>query len=392
MALARYPLQVRLLRVSLVVASVVVGSIAAPVLAGAATSPNLAAVHVKLTSFATGLDNPVVVTWRAGDNRAYVAQQTGKVVIVAGGHIVATALDLTSVISGGDERGLLGLTFTHDGKKMYVDYTDVHGDIRIVEYAVGSAGRADVGSRRPLLTIAHPNTNHNGGQVTIGPDNMLYIGVGDGGGGSPDPPGNGQNLTTLLGKILRIDTHPSAGRAYSIPPSNPFAGSTTKRNAIWMYGLRNPWRWSLDRTSHNMWIGDVGENTWEEIDFAPAGQKGVNWGWSKREGMHPFNGGAQPVGGRNPILERNHSNGDCAITGGYVYRGSVNPIPNLGGGYIFGDFCTGKLRAVAQQGGVVSQSKDLGLTVTHLTSFGEGPAGGIYAISQGGTIYKLEAA
>ena len=154
-----------------------------------------------------------------------------------------------------------------------------------------------------------------------------------------------------------------------------------------MYGLRNPWRFSFDRTTHDMWIGDVGQNLYEEVDYAPAGQSGINWGWNLREGFHPYNGGAKPPGARDPILERPHSAGDCAIIGGYVYRGTA--ISNFNGAYVFGDECTGEVRAVVQQGGKVVQSKDLLVNIPQLTSFGQGPLGSIYAASRAGKLYVL---
>jgi len=349
----------------------------------AAAAPNLALASVKLVPFAAGLDSPVAMAWRNGDNRPYVAQQTGKVVIVTAGHIVATALDITSQISHGNEQGLLGLTFTRDGRKMYIFYTDVNGTARIVEYKMNGA-LPNLGTRRVVLSQPHPTySNHNGGELMIGRDNLLYASFGDGGGGG-DPFNNAQNLTTLAGKIIRIDPRPTATAPYRISPYNPFYFRPGARKEILMYGLRNPWRYSLDRVTGDMWIGDVGQDLYEEIDFAAATHRGFNYGWNKREGFHPYNGGARPPGSHDPLLERPHTAGDCAIVGGYVYRGAL--IPNLPGGYLYGDFCTGEIRAVVQVNGAVTQSRDLGLNVSQLTSFGEGPYGGIYAISRAGTI------
>ena len=349
-------------------------------------APNVAAANVKLMTYATGLDSPVALAWRLGDARMYVAEQGGKVVIVANGTIVSTVLDITANVTHGSEQGLLGLTFTRDGTKMYIFFTDVNGAARIVEFAM-SGDHPNLATRRLVLIQGHPNfDNHNGGEVMIGRDNMLYIGFGDGG-GSGDPSGHAQSLTTLAGKIARIDPRPTATAPYRIPANNPFVNRTGVRREIWMYGLRNPWRFSQDMVTNDVWIGDVGQALYEEIDFAKAGQSGINWGWNKREGFHPYQGGAQPAGARNPILERPHTAGDCAITGGYVYRG--NAIAHLNGAYIFGDFCTGKLRAVAQVDGRISQRRDLGLTVAQLSSFGQGPYGGVYAVSHAGTIYVL---
>src|SRR6185437_10797643 len=228
--------------------------------------------------------------------------------------------------------------------------------------------------------------NHNGGDLQVGTDNMLYIGVGDGGGGG-DTLHNGQNTNSLLGKILRINPTRKGGAQYQIPPDNPFAGQPGKRGAIWMYGLRNPWRFSFDRQTHDVWIGDVGQGLYEEIDYAKAGQKGINWGWNAREGFHPYNGGAKPPGARDPILERSHADGDCAITGGYVYR--AHAIAHFFGAYVFGDTCTGELRATVQANGRATQTRDLDLNVASISTFGQGPFGGLYAASLSGTIYSL---
>jgi glucose/arabinose dehydrogenase len=355
-------------------------------IAAAATSPaNLSLAHPRIVQIATGLTEPVALAWRVGDGgRVYVAEQTGHVRIVAQGHVVATALNIA--VSSGNERGLLGLAFSRDGKKMYVDFTDAAGDIRIVEFTMNN-NVANLATRRLLLVIPHRTyANHNGGNLVIGTDNLLYISVGDGG-GAGDPLHSGQNLNSLLGKILRIDPRPGANKPYTIPPSNPFVNRVGVRPEIYMWGLRNPWRFSFDRVNRDMWIGDVGQALWEEIDYAAAGQSGINWGWNLREGFQPYNGGAKPPGARDPLLVRSHNTGDCAIIGGYVYRGAQ--IPNFYGAYVFGDTCTGELRAVVQQGGHVTQSKDLGLNVAQTTTFGEGLGGELYVVSRAGKIYAL---
>jgi len=370
---------------SALVAAVIAAGIASSAGAAAPPPPNLSLARVKLVQIASGLDRPVALAWRLGDGgRVYVAEQTGHVRIVAQGAVVSTALNVA--VSSGNERGLLGLVFSRDGKKMYIDYTDPVGDIRVVEYTM-NGNVANLATRRELLMISHQTyANHNGGNLVMGADNLLYISVGDGGGGG-DPLHNGQNLNTRLGKILRIDPRPSGSSPYTIPPSNPFVGRAGIRPAIYMYGLRNPWRFSLDRVTRDMWIGDVGQNLWEEIDYAPAGQAGINWGWNLREGFAPYNSGAKPPGARDPILVRSHDAGDCAITGGYVYRGSA--IANFNGAYVFGDTCTGKLRAVVQQNGAVTQSRDLLLNVAQLSTFGEGLGGELYAASLTGKIYAI---
>jgi glucose/arabinose dehydrogenase len=343
---------------------------------------------VRLQLVAGGLDSPVALAWRAGDpTRLFVAEQGGTIKIVTRGHVAATALHLT-VSNDGNERGLLGIAFSRDGKKLYVDHTDPTGDIRVAEYTM-KGGVANPASRRVLLVIPHRQfSNHNGGSLVIGPDNMLYIGVGDGGGGG-DTLHNGQNTDALLGKILRIDPRPNGKAQYRIPTGNPFRGKPGHRGEIWMYGLRNPWRFSFDSKTHDMWIGDVGQDAYEEVDFARAAHGGQNWGWNLREGFHPYNGGAEPPGARDPIFERPHTAGDCAIIGGYVYR--AKPIAALDGAYVFGDECTGVVRSIVQSGGHVVQSAGLGLNVPQLTTFGEGPSGGLFAASRAGSIYVIAA-
>jgi len=381
------------MRRTLLVASLAV-PLAAGVLAPAASSAsapaaeprvNLATARVRLQRVVSGLSSPIALAWRAGiTTRMYVAEQGGRIVAVENGHVVRTVLNVK--VSQGSERGLLGMTFSRDGKKLYIDHTDKVGDIRIAEYRMRN-GAANVASRRVLLVIPHRRfSNHNGGSLVLGPDNMLYIGTGDGGGGG-DTLRNGQNLDSLLGKILRIDPRRTSTKPYRVPRDNPFARQPGRKGAIWMYGLRNPWRFSFDRKTKDMWIGDVGQNAWEEIDFARAGRKGINWGWNLREGGHPYNGGARPPGARDPIFERSHDAGDCAIIGGYVYRGS--PTVPLVGAYVFGDECTGVVRAIVQSSGHVTQSRDLGLNVPALSSFGQGPKGALYAVSLGGTVSKI---
>jgi glucose/arabinose dehydrogenase len=196
-----------------------------------------------------------------------------------------------------------------------------------------------------------------------------------------------RRIATLAGEIARIDPRPTATAPYRIPPTNPFVAYAGVRHEILMFGLRNPRRFSLDRATSDMWIGDVGQDLYEEIDFALAGHRGINYGWNKREGFHPYNGGARPPGAHDPLLERPHSDGDCAIVGGYVYR--ATQIPYLTGAYLYGDFCTAEIRAVVQVHGTVTRNRNLGLNVSQFTTFGEGPYGGLYAASRAGTIYTI---
>jgi glucose/arabinose dehydrogenase len=352
----------------------------------AGADPDLGSVALALAPVASGLSNPVALAWRSGDARMYVAEQGGTVRIVdtTNGSVVGTVLTLSGISASG-ERGLLGLTFSLDGTKMYVDYTDTAGTIHIVEYTM-SGDSAVVASARELLSILHPRTNHNGGEVTIGPDGDLYIGTGDGG-GAGDPDLNGQNVNVLLGKILRIDPTPSASLPYTIPADNPFVGLADHREEIWMYGLRNPWRFTFDRQTNDMWVADVGQGLYEEVDYAPVGTSGTNWGWNLREGFHPYLGGAQPPNGQDPLIEKAHADGYCAVIGGYVYRGSA--IGNLNGAYVYGDLCRSVLSAVVQTGGAVSQQIDFTVGAPQITTFGEDHDGELYVANLGGSVYKL---
>jgi glucose/arabinose dehydrogenase len=342
-------------------------------------------VHLRLTAVASGLQSPVAIAWRQNDSKMYVAEQGGDVVAVANGAI-APAKVLTVAVSHANEQGLLGLAFSPDGTKLYVDYTDPVGDTRVVEYTM-RGDVADAASARQILFQKQPFSNHNGGQVLIGPDGMLYITLGDGG-SEGDPSGNGQKLSTLLAKILRIDPQATATAPYSVPADNPFVDRAGARTETWMYGLRNPWRFSFDRATNDVWIGDVGQNLFEEIDYAPAGSKGINWGWSAREGLHAYDGGNNSApGARDPIVEVPHSNGSCAIVGGYVYRGRA--IPSMRGVYIYGDNCRPQLAGIVQQDGRAVQHADLGPQVSALTTFGEDSSGELYAVSRDGMVFEL---
>jgi glucose/arabinose dehydrogenase len=331
------------------------------------------------------LSSPVALAWRHDDARMYVAEQPGRVRIVnTDGTLVGTPV-LTLTVGNGGEQGLLGLAFSADGTKLYVDYVDNASHVKVVEYAM-AGDTAIAASGRTLLSIDHPLPNHNGGEVVFGPDGSLYVGTGDGG-GAGDPGGNGQNPNALLGKILRIDPTPSASLPYTIPGDNPFVGQSAHREEIWMWGLRNPWRFTFDRANGDLWTADVGQGDYEEVDHAPAGERGTNYGWNLREGFHPYNGGAQPPGGHDPLFEKAHTDGYCAVIGGYVYRGSA--IANLDGAYVFGDLCRSTLSAVVQSNGAVTDQRDFTVGTTSLTTFGEDPAGELYVANLNGSILRL---
>jgi glucose/arabinose dehydrogenase len=350
--------------------------------------PPLASVEIELAPVAT-LEQPLAMAIRRGDRAAlYVAQKTGRVVRILDGSVDPVAvLDLSGGVSLGSEQGLLGIVFSPDGRYLYVNYTDTSGDTHVTEYAM-RGDRADPATRREVLAVDQPYVNHNGGNLVFGPDGYLYVGLGDGGSGG-DPQGNGQSLSTLLGKMLRIDPRPGADRPYAVPPANPFVGRPGARPEIWAYGLRNPWRYSFDRLTGDLWIADVGQGAWEEIDLQPsASDGGENYGWNLMEGDHPYEGGDPPDGAVRPVFEYSHEEGGCTVTGGYVYRGSA--IPELYGAYVFGDYCIGRLEAIRVEGGRVTEHRVLGPVVEGLSSFGEDARGELYAMSLGGMVSRIE--
>jgi glucose/arabinose dehydrogenase len=337
---------------------------------------------------------PVSVTGPPGDpSQVFVAQRSGQVMLLVNGHKQARPfLDLTSSAysQGSDEQGLIGLAFAPDYARsglFYVDYTIPGNDVRIVQYkrSTGNANLADPSSGRAVLTIDHHKyTNHNGGQLAFGPEGDLYIGVGDGG-SEGDPESNGQNTDTLLAKILRIDPSPAGG--YTIPATNPFVGQSGKRPEIWAYGLRNPWRFSFDRSTGNLIIGDVGQDLQEEIDFVPAGTgAGANYGWSVWEGDRRNKPGSAPHA-VFPVLVAQHSSGYCAIIGGYVVRD--RSLPSLYGRYLFGDYCRPQIESVALSRGHATNLHATGLKVTGTSSFGQDARGHIYITSLNGPVYRI---
>jgi glucose/arabinose dehydrogenase len=349
-------------------------------------APDLAAVQVQVEQVAT-LEQPLALAVRPGDPALYVAEKTGRVVAVRDGKVDPDpVLDLSGEVSLGSEQGLLGLAFSPSAPFVYVNYTDASGDTHVAEFVIRN-GQADPASRREVLFVDQPFSNHNGGDLVFGPDGYLYIGLGDGGSGG-DPFDNGQSLSTLLGKMLRIDPRPSGDGSYGIPPDNPFIARVEARPEIWAYGLRNPWRYSFDRLTGDLWIGDVGQSSWEEVDFQAGGSGGgENYGWNRMEGSHPFEGAKPPDGAVSPVFEYSHDGGGCGVTGGYVYRGEA--IPDLSGAYVFADFCTGRLEALRFRGGQVTDHRLLGPVVPSLSSFGEDAAGELYAMSLGGGLYKV---
>ncbi len=352
---------------------------------------------IGLEPVAEGLANPLFAT-HAGDGsgRLFVVEQAGTIRVVRDGRVVPEPfLDLRARIASGGERGLLGLafapTFAEDGR-FFVDYTDRTGNTVVAELRAPdpAADRADPDSERVLLRIEQPFANHNGGALAIGPDGLLWIATGDGGSGG-DPQGNGQRLDTLLGKLLRIDPRPVGGAAYGIPADNPFAGRADARGEIWAYGLRNPWRFSFDRATGDLWVGDVGQSSLEEVDRWPAGSPaGPNFGWNTMEASACFSPaeGCVTAGLVLPVAEYGHDRG-CSVTGGYVYRGTA--IPALAGTYLFGDFCSGTiwgLEAAAER----PAPRVLLEAGIALSSFGEDEEGELYVLDlAGGRLHRVVA-
>jgi len=342
-------------------------------------------VRVALTRVAT-VEQPLAIAIRRGDPSLYIAEKTGRVVAIRGGRVTGRpVLDLSDDVSLGGEQGLLGLAFSADGQSLYVNYTDVDGDTRIVGYAM-QGDHVSRASRRQVLFVRQPYDNHNGGDLVFGPDGDLYVGLGDGGSGG-DPHGNGQSLGTFLGKMLRIRPTPTGPEPYRVPPDNPFVGDPGARPEIWAYGLRNPWRYSFDPATGDLWIADVGQSAWEEIDRLPAGSPGgANFGWNLLEGTHRYAGSAPP-GAVPPVYEYSHATGGCVVIGGDVYRGSA--IPALVGDYVFADFCEGTLQALRVQPDGSVTHQPLGVSLPNVSSFGTGPDGELYVTSLDGGVYRL---
>ncbi len=393
-----------------------------PLAAEASEHQTVSWPSIELTEIASGYSSPVHLT-HAGDGsgRIFIVERSGTIKILGGG----TFLDITGIVKGGGEEGLLSVAFPPgfaNTGRFYVYFTDNRagnsGNNVLARFQISGVDpdAADPGSEEILLIFEHPSeTNHNGGQIAFGPDGYLYIGTGDGGGGG-DPYENAQDLSSLLGKILRIDVEwasivplptpsPSPhtiflplvanpdGPAYLIPPDNPFISDGAAADEIWSYGLRNPWRFSFDRASGDLWIGDVGQGNWEEIDFQPnASAGGENYGWDCREGAHDY---SDPNGDLNvncsgltfvdSIHEYNHSLG-CSITGGFVYRGSN--IPSLQGIYLYADYCSGRVWGL-QHDGASWISTELRNGGFGLASFGEDEAGELYLTRLDGKIFQI---
>ena len=352
---------------------------------------------VRLVQVGT-FDQPLYVTApRTDRRRIFVVGQTGRIDVVRGGRKLGTPfLDITGQVTAGGEQGLLGLAFAPDYASsglFYVYFTGTDQKEHLVEYRRRTEDVADAGSARTLFVHDDPEPNHNGGQLVFGPDGLLYVGTGDGGGANDQhgARGNAQNLGSPLGKILRIDPKASGGKAYTIPAGNPFANRAGARPEIYAYGLRNPWRFSFDRARGDLVIGDVGQDAVEEIDFARKGTaRGANFGWRPWEGRSR-NFDEPAPGARFPVLTKTHDDGWCSITGGYVVRDRA--VPGLYGRYVYGDYCKGQLRSARLSAGRAGDDRAIpGVrTIAGLDSFGEDAAGRVYVVSQQGAVYRFAA-
>ena len=336
-----------------------------------------------LELFAQGLSSPVEIK-TAGDDRLFVVEQGGTIKILnSDGTVNPTPfLNVSSIISSGGERGLLGLAFAPDYAttgRFYVNYTNPSGDTVISRYTVSSNPDVANPTGEPLLTIDQPFGNHNGGCINFGPDGYLWISMGDGGNGG-DPNNYGQNINSLLGKMLRIDV---SGVAYTSPADNPFVG-TDGADEIWSYGLRNAWKFSFDSETGDVWIADVGQNEIEEINKESSTEAELNYGWRCYEGNDPYNtaGCAAPETMTFPIATYNHSGGKCSITGGYVYRGST--YPNLVGKYFFADYCSGEIGWVDEGGNLEFLSE----STNSFATFGQDANGQLY-VAGSGRVFKI---
>ncbi len=344
-----------------------------------------------------GLERPLLYTGaNDGSNRMFIVEQGGRIWVateVDGTIQKQPFLDVSGLISAsGNERGLLGLAFHPQFKsngQFYINYTDVNGNTVVARYTVlaNDPNSGDPNSASFVIQIKQPFSNHNGGNLAFGPDGYLYIGMGDGG-SQGDPNGNGQNPKALLAKLLRLDI--DSAQPYAAPKDNPFATNADFAPEVWAMGLRNPWRFSFDRLTGDLYIGDVGQNQWEEVDFQPAGEGGTNYGWNIMEASHRYSGEPEKAGLTAPIAEYSHGDGGCSITGGYVYRGAS--LKALDGIYFFADYCSGKIWSTFRDASGTWQTNLFMDTDFSISSFGQDDAGELYVVNQGGSILKLVAA
>ena len=350
---------------------------------------------VPTLSLVGNFSSPVFLTAAPGDTaRLFVVEQAGRIVVLHHDTIQTRPfLDIRGKIAAGGERGLLSVAFDPQyatNGRFFVYFTNSAGDIRIVRYTVSSdPDSADAATADTTLAVPHPqNANHNGGQLQFGPDSMLWAGTGDGG-GAGDTAGNGQNKHALLGKLLRLDVRGASG--YSIPADNPFANDPSAAPEVWSYGLRNPWRFSFDRQTGDLYIGDVGQDRYEEVDVAPTAVlrgRGVNFGWNIMEGKHCYPSDPCTSVGQLPLVEYPHLGGTCSITGGYVYRGSA--LPALVGNYFYADYCDGSVHSIqGQSDATPADWTSLLSPGVNISSFGQDARGELYIVQLDGPVWRI---
>jgi glucose/arabinose dehydrogenase len=381
-------------------AATAAGPVRSPVRSAEATSPgsappfDAAAVSIDLAEVSAIPGQPIgVVAANDGSRRLFVIEQAGRIWLVRDGARGETPfLDMAGLVRAGGEQGLLGLAFHPDypdDPRFFVYYTDREGGQRVATVRVSDdPDKADANAIEPILRMEDFAPNHNGGSLAFGPDGFLYVATGDGGGGG-DPRGSGQNLSTYLGKILRLDVdNPSGSRPYGIPSDNPFQDQNGTLPEIWVTGLRNPWRTSFDRATGDFWIGDVGQGRYEEIDVVRAGTSGQNFGWNVTEGFTCFDSGdpCEPEGMVPPVTAYSHDFG-CSVTGGYVYRGTT--VTTLVGGYLFADYCSGTMWAIDAAAARVDAPRVVLESGRSISSFGEGEDGELYITDIGGTLLQV---
>jgi glucose/arabinose dehydrogenase len=412
----------RLLAAGLVVAAVAscssAGEPAAPTTTASTVPPDptttttvlaegtLGDIELSTVEVAT-VEEPIAMAVRAGSPDLYVAEKAGRVRLIEVTERESSddvtrqlqttpLLDISDEVINDGERGLLGMAFSSDGRKLYLDFTrEPDGATVVREYELGDRSTIDDDTARDLLVVEQPYANHNGGQLAVGPDGFLYVGLGDGG-SRGDPRGNGQDTSTLLGSILRID--PDAGdpdgAAYGIPAGNPFADDDGSRPEVWLYGARNPWRFAFDAETGDLWVGDVGQNSYEEINRLPAvggfdAGRGANLGWNEMEAAHSFEGGENPDGAVLPLHEYGRDEG-CTVLGGYVYRGEA--IPALDGAYLYADLCAPGISGLQLDGDTLIDARTWDLPVARVYAFGQDDAGEVYVLTEDGRVQLLTAA
>jgi glucose/arabinose dehydrogenase len=353
-------------------------------------APTPGSAHIALRKIVDGLEPLTYLAVSGTDARLYVVAKAGRILVIENGAVRQQPfLDIADRVgSKGSEQGLLSVAFSPhyaDNRYFYVDYTDPNGDTVVSRFTANpDFSQADPQSEAKVLGIDQPYANHNGGQLQFGPDGMLYIGMGDGG-SAGDPQNHAQDTQSLLGKLLRIDVS-TGDKPYQVPADNPKL-SGANASEVWAYGLRNPWRFSFDKETHDLYIADVGQNVYEEIDFQPADSTGgENYGWNLYEGFVPYKGNADSSGLTMPIYTYSHDLG-CSITGGYVYRGQQ--VPALNGAYLYSDYCTGHLWMLQRDASGKWANTLLLESGMNVSSFGQDAQGELYVINLNGAVYQI---